>query len=160
MFCKKRCSKKFCKTCLSLLFNKVTGLRPATLLKKRLWPKCFPVNFVIFLRITFLQNSSRRLLFKTVKTLRHSQSPRYPEDICTIHDAWRVSPFRAHCCRLALFFTKNPKNISIAYIHSWNKNNNCEVKVSSFVIKSLRFNVSLKHTFNWKMVKENSRQES
>ena len=27
------------------LFNKVVGLRLATLLKKRLWHRCFPVNF-------------------------------------------------------------------------------------------------------------------
>ena len=31
------------------------SLRPADLLKKRLWHKCFPVNFVKFLRITFLR---------------------------------------------------------------------------------------------------------
>ena len=36
--------------------------RPATLLKKRLWHRCFPVNFVKFLRIRFLQNTSGRLL--------------------------------------------------------------------------------------------------
>ena len=35
----------------SLFFNKVAGLRPATMLKKRLWHRCFPVNFVNFLRI-------------------------------------------------------------------------------------------------------------
>ena len=34
----------------SLLFNKVAGLRPATLLKKRLRNRCFPVNFSKFLR--------------------------------------------------------------------------------------------------------------
>ena len=34
--------------CQSLFFNKVAGLRPATLLKKRLWHRCFPVNFVKF----------------------------------------------------------------------------------------------------------------
>ena len=27
------------------LFNAVAGLRPATFLKKRLWHKCFPLNF-------------------------------------------------------------------------------------------------------------------
>ena len=37
-------------------------LRPATLLKKRLWHRCFPVNFVKFLRTAFLQNTSVRLL--------------------------------------------------------------------------------------------------
>ena len=39
--------------CQSLSFNEVTGLRPATLLKKRLWHRCFPVNFAKFLRTTF-----------------------------------------------------------------------------------------------------------
>ena len=36
--------------CQSLIFNKVAGLRPPTLLKKRLQLTCFPVNFVKFLR--------------------------------------------------------------------------------------------------------------
>ena len=41
-------------------------LRPATWLKKRLWRRCFPVNFAKFLRIPFLQNTSRRLLLNSV----------------------------------------------------------------------------------------------
>ena len=36
----------------------------ATLLKERLCHRCFPVNFVEFLRIPFSQNRSGRLLFK------------------------------------------------------------------------------------------------
>ena len=44
------------------LFDKVAGLRPATLLKKRLWHRCFPVDFVKFLRTPFLQSTSGRLL--------------------------------------------------------------------------------------------------
>ena len=40
--------------CQSLFFNKVTSLRPTTLLKKRLWHRCFPVNFAKFLRTPFL----------------------------------------------------------------------------------------------------------
>ena len=32
------------------------GKRPATLLKKRLWHRCFPLNFVKLLTTTFLQN--------------------------------------------------------------------------------------------------------
>ena len=36
--------------CQNLFFNKVAGLSPATLLKKRRWRRCFPVNFVKFLR--------------------------------------------------------------------------------------------------------------
>ena len=32
------------------LFNKVAGLKPVTLLKKRFWHRCFPVNFAKVLR--------------------------------------------------------------------------------------------------------------
>ena len=39
--------------CQSLFFNKVAGLRPANLLKKRLQHKCLSVNFVKSLRTTF-----------------------------------------------------------------------------------------------------------
>ena len=35
---------------------------PATLLKKGLWLRCFPVSFAKFLREPFLQNTSERLL--------------------------------------------------------------------------------------------------
>ena len=38
----------------SLFLNKVTGLSPATLLKKRLWCRCFLVNFAKFIRTPFL----------------------------------------------------------------------------------------------------------
>ena len=41
----------------SLSFNKVAGLRPATLLKKRLRHRCFPVDFPKFLRTPSLQNT-------------------------------------------------------------------------------------------------------
>ena len=48
--------------CQSLSFNKVAGLRPATLLKKKLWYRCLPVNFVKLLRTSFLQNTSGQLI--------------------------------------------------------------------------------------------------
>ena len=37
------------------------GPRPTSLLKKRLWHRCFPMIFAKFLRTTFLQNASGRL---------------------------------------------------------------------------------------------------
>ena len=46
--------------CWSLFFDKVAGRQ--TLLKKRLWHRRFPVNFVEFLGTPFLQNTSGRLL--------------------------------------------------------------------------------------------------
>ena len=46
-------------------------LRPATLLKKRLWHRCFPVNFAKFLRTLFfteqLVNHRLKGLWKTKK---------------------------------------------------------------------------------------------
>ena len=55
VFCRKGVLSNFAKftgkhLCQSLFFNKVAGLRPATLLTKRLWHRCFPVNFAKFLR--------------------------------------------------------------------------------------------------------------
>ena len=47
----------------SLLFDKFAGQRPATLLKKRVWQRRFPMNFAKFLRTPFLQNTSGRLLY-------------------------------------------------------------------------------------------------
>ena len=52
--------------CQSLFFNKVASLRPATLLKKRPWHMCFPVNFAKFLRTYFLQNTSVQLLLENI----------------------------------------------------------------------------------------------
>ena len=48
--------------CQSIFFVKVVGLRTSTLLKRRLWHRCFPKNFTKFWRTPFLQNSSRQLL--------------------------------------------------------------------------------------------------
>ena len=43
------------------------GLRPATIFKKRLWHRYFPVNFAKFLRTPFLQNTSGRLLLLSLE---------------------------------------------------------------------------------------------
>ena len=71
MFCKKEFLRIFAKFTgkkhlyQSLFLNEVAGLRPATLLKKKLGHRCFPVNFGKFLITPFLieifGKSSRRL---------------------------------------------------------------------------------------------------
>ena len=50
-------------------FNKVGGLRPATLLKKRLWHRCFSVNFVKFLRTHFFIEHLRWLLLTILPSI-------------------------------------------------------------------------------------------
>ena len=61
VFCKKGVLKNFTKftrkhLCQSLFFNKVAGLRPETcnFIKKIIWHRNFPENFVKFLRTPFL----------------------------------------------------------------------------------------------------------
>ena len=58
VFCKKVALRNFSKfigkrLSQSLLLNKVARLRSATLFKKRLWNRCFPVNFAKSLRTPF-----------------------------------------------------------------------------------------------------------
>ena len=62
--------------CQSLFFNKVAAcrvsflikLQPATLLKKKFWHRCFPVNFAKILRTPFLTDHLRWLLLYLVYT--------------------------------------------------------------------------------------------
>ena len=59
-------------------FNKVTDLRPATLLKKRIWHRHFPVNFVKFLRTPFLIGHLWWLLLlraRSIYTITKSSMP-------------------------------------------------------------------------------------
>ena len=85
IFCKKVVLRNFTKfigkrLCRqSLYFNKVAGLRPATLLKKRLWHRCFAVKFAKFLRTSFVTEHLRWLLLRAANFLR---VPR----ICTIQN--------------------------------------------------------------------------
>ena len=59
VFCDKSVLRNFAKftgehLCQSLFFNKVEGLKPVTLLEKKLGHKCFSVNFAKFLRTPFI----------------------------------------------------------------------------------------------------------
>ena len=76
VFCKKGVLGNFAKftgkhLCQSPFFNKLAGLRAATLLKKRLWHRCFPVIFLEFLRTPFFTEHHPWLLL-TVFTIKHA----------------------------------------------------------------------------------------
>ena len=60
----RRCSVKkvFSEISQNLQENTCSRVRPATLLKKRLWRRWFPVNFAKFLRTSFLTEHLRWLL--------------------------------------------------------------------------------------------------
>ena len=73
VFCKKDVLRNFAKSigkhlCQSLFFNKVASL-PTTLLKKRLWHRCFPVNFAKFLRTPFFTKHFRWRLLSCILSI-------------------------------------------------------------------------------------------
>ena len=70
VFCKKGVLRNFTKftgkhLCQSLFFNKVA------VIKKRLWHRCFPVNFMKFLRTPFFTEHLWWLLLYIIKPFRH-----------------------------------------------------------------------------------------
>ena len=74
--------------CKSLFLNKVTGLSSATLLKKRLWHKCFPENFAKLIRTPILKKICDRLLMEVLQNNRpkilfkiFGKIPKYFEEI-------------------------------------------------------------------------------
>ena len=56
--------------CQSLFFNKVACLTPATLLKRRLWHRCFPLSFVKRSENAFFTEHLWWLLLKTNNKLK------------------------------------------------------------------------------------------
>ena len=58
---------------LDPVFNKVAGLQPATLSKKKLWNRFFLLNFVKFLRATFFKEHLL-LVFDSVEACTHVES--------------------------------------------------------------------------------------
>ena len=79
VFCRKGVLRNFSKftekhLCQSLFLNKVLGLRPATLLKRTLWRKCFPVKFCEISKSTIFYRTptvaaSEKLAFFQIKQI-------------------------------------------------------------------------------------------
>ena len=59
--------------CQGIFFTKVSGLKPGTLFKKKLWHRCFPVNFARFLGTPFLLNISGGYFCRTVSSVVFSR---------------------------------------------------------------------------------------
>ena len=65
----KSTGKHLCQSLFWIKLYWIFLIKPATLLEKRLWHRCFSVNFDKFLTTPFLQNSSGRLLLTTWLTI-------------------------------------------------------------------------------------------
>ena len=80
VFCKKGFLRNFAKLtvkhlCQGVFLKEVVGLRPATLFKKILRHRCFPINFAKFLRTPFITGHLRWLLldyFFDINSLKNS----------------------------------------------------------------------------------------
>ena len=114
VLCEKGVLRNFAKftgkhLCHSIFLNKVAGLRPTTLLKKRLWHWCFPVNFTKFLRTPFYLEHLWWLLLQTVylridfKQLRSSRL----EVFCRKRVLRNFAKFTGKHVSESLFFNKN-----------------------------------------------------
>ena len=99
--------------CQSLFFNKVANLRPVTLLKKRLWHSCFPVDFAKFLRTSFFTEHLQWLLLKFISN--HSKEILYVNRNLMGNQPWsknkHFSCFRYWCWK-NLFFNVKLKLLS------------------------------------------------
>ena len=76
-------------------------IRPTTLLKWRLWHRCFPVNFAKFVRTPFFTEHLRWLLLREHKLLHNFRNSLSP--ICNCRNAIESTK---HC----LFHCSNSKN--------------------------------------------------
>ena len=110
-FCKKGVLKKFHKIHLKTpvsesLFNRLSGLRPASLLKKRLQHRCFQVNFAKFLRTPFLHNTSViSLSFISQRSFIYLFKPSFVRKMDKTHNFaifYLINPFYALYCECIL----------------------------------------------------------
>ena len=147
VLCKKGVLRNFTKItgkqlCQSLFFVKVTGLRPINLSKKRLWHRCFPVNFVKILRATFLQNTYGRLLLYLIKS--HGRQVN-----CTILE---ITHSKEHTGRNTL--TSSMKK---QFGQSWNIITNLKIIINHLIdnhiwkqiVEPNNTSRALKPAFNW-----------
>ena len=106
VFCKTSVLRNFAKftgkhLCQSLFFNKVAGLRSASLSKKRIWNKCFPVNFAKFLGTLFLTEHLWWLLLRTDKSLQILNTKTIWE-MCTINNLSKFVTCLGRCILVIL----------------------------------------------------------
>ena len=169
MFCKKDVLRNFAK-CRerhlrwNFFLNKIESFRPATLFKKRLRQRCFPMNFMKFLKAPFLQNTCGWLLLKKFNTfslfftkLRKREKRKYkvwPElklILLKIKMLWRSqSTFNYWYQKMLFFYIKLWKNHTLIYISYFiiifdqvYSNTRVSTRVNTNQHKSKRINTSL-----------------
>ena len=105
MFCKKVVLKNFAKLtgkcfCYSLFFSNAASLRHATLSKRRLWHRCFPVNFAKFLRTPFfIEHIRELLLYISMVPLTRKENSKHFILVCSFSTAKLLFRRNNRICR-------------------------------------------------------------
>ena len=94
--------------CQSLFFNKIAGLSPATLLKNRLWHRCFPVIFAKFLRTSFyrtpLMTASDLMIFCRIRIVSSKLAVKHHKSMLNVISHYYLTIIMMHCVKI---FTVN-----------------------------------------------------
>ena len=118
MFYKKGVLRNFARftgkhLCQGLFLNKVAGLKPATLLKKRLWHRCFPVNFAKFLRTPFPTEHLRWLLLYGLQHIILQEQSVLSDVVKLFH-----SKFKGALMQILPIYSNSYKNNTLKISHS------------------------------------------
>ena len=118
VFCKEGTLRNFAKftikhLCHSLFFNKVAGVRPATLLKKRPWHRYFPVNFAKFLRTPFPTEHLRWLLLYGLQHIILQEQSVLSDVVKLFH-----SKFKGALMQILPIYSNSYKNNTLKISHS------------------------------------------
>ena len=97
------------------------GLKSATLFKKRLWHRCFPVNCAKFLRTPLLQNTSGRLLLCFMAFSDWEFLPQRFKNICY----WKIDCGKHY--RLSKYFIPRTSSRTGKAIATFKETTNCKI---------------------------------
>ena len=98
----------------------IKGVRPATLLKKRLWHRCFPVNFAKFLRTSFIIDHLWWLLLSLyINCWITSRQESFNEDsiACSVkHQLWNLRVKSLSCEGERFYLRCSSANFKIKFV--------------------------------------------
>ena len=122
VFCKKKMFLKISQNpqenaCARSRFNKVAGLRSATLLKERLWHRCFLVNFTKFLETPFFIEYLWWLLLAGTQTLIVNSSSL----ASLIITSWNIQCLEVKKSIHIWFFPTSKVSYLYVYVHIYKK---------------------------------------
>ena len=102
------------------------SLKPVTLFKERLWHRCFPVNFVKFLRTPFWHNTSEWLFLKVSASqedsiIQQNPSTKHIKEFSRIMNYYFCENFKTTVSTYLLFQDKRRKVAKLSDVSNLDK---------------------------------------